>query len=118
LGTTSTPVTVQITPESKPAVPTWMGEVAAFAHVLTHTGMLKTIQEEVRFARARFGYYDLIDFVAVLIGYILSGEPTLPLPDLDLTPPVLSPPFTWPHLATVLFLMSFNHQAVFPALCW
>jgi len=54
-----------------------MGEVAAFAHVLTHTGMLKTIQEQVRFARARFGQYDLIDFVAVLIGYVLSGEPTL-----------------------------------------
>ncbi len=53
-----------------------MGEVAAFAHVLTHTGMLKTIQEQVRFARARFGQYDLIDFVAVLIGYVLSGEPT------------------------------------------
>jgi hypothetical protein len=54
-----------------------MGEVAAFAHVLTHTGVLKTIQEQVRFARARFGSYDLVDFVAVLIGYILSGEPTL-----------------------------------------
>jgi hypothetical protein len=54
-----------------------MGEVAAFAHVLTQTGMLKTIQEQVRFARARFGYYDLVDFVAVLIGYLLSGEPTL-----------------------------------------
>jgi hypothetical protein len=39
--------------------------------------MLKTIQEQVRFARARFGYYDLVDFVAVLIGSILSGEPTL-----------------------------------------
>lgn len=54
-----------------------MGEVATCAQVLTHTGMLKTIQEQVRFARARFGQYDLIDFVAVLIGYILSGEPTL-----------------------------------------
>jgi hypothetical protein len=54
-----------------------MGEVAAFAHVLTHTGALKTIQEQVRFARARFGSYDLVDFVSVLIGYILSGEPTL-----------------------------------------
>ena len=53
-----------------------MGEVAAFAHVLTHTGMLKTIQEQVCFSRARFGQYDLIDFVAVLIGYVLSGEPT------------------------------------------
>jgi hypothetical protein len=70
-------VTIQITPESRPAMPSWMGEVAACAQVLTHTGILKTIQEEVRFARARFGYYDLIDFVAVLIGYILSGEPTL-----------------------------------------
>jgi hypothetical protein len=54
-----------------------MGEVAAFAQVLTHTGMLHTIPEQVRFARARFGHYELIDFVAVLIGYMLSGEPTL-----------------------------------------
>ena len=77
LGTTPTPVTVQITPEPSPAVPTWMGEVAAFAHVLIHTDVLKTIQEQVCFARARFGQYDLIDFVVVLIGYILSGEPTL-----------------------------------------
>jgi hypothetical protein len=77
LNTTPTPVTVQITPEPSPAAPTWMGEVAVFAHVLTYTGMLKTIQEQVRFARARFGQYDLIDFVAVLIGYVLSGEPTL-----------------------------------------
>jgi hypothetical protein len=54
-----------------------MGEVTVFAQVLTHTGILKTIQEQVRFARARFGQYDLIDFVVVLIGYVLSGEPTL-----------------------------------------
>ena len=74
---TLSPVTIQITPESKPAIPSWMGEVAAFAQVLTHEGMLKTIQGQVRFARARFGHYDLIDFVAVLIGYILSGESTL-----------------------------------------
>jgi hypothetical protein len=54
-----------------------MGEVAAFAQVLEHTGILKTIQEQVRFTRARFGQYDLIDFVVVLIGYAVSGEPTL-----------------------------------------
>jgi hypothetical protein len=70
-------VTIQITPDSKPAMPSWMGEVAAFAQVLTHTGILKTIQDQVRFTRARFGHYDLIDFVAVLIGYMLSGELTL-----------------------------------------
>lgn len=54
-----------------------MGEVAVFAQVLSHTGMLSAIQEQVRFARARFGVYDLIDFVVVLIGYAMSGEPTL-----------------------------------------
>ena len=48
-------VTIQITPESRPAIPSWMGEVAAFAQILTHVGILKTIQERVRFARARFG---------------------------------------------------------------
>jgi len=53
------------------------GRSSSFAQVLTHTGSLKAIQEQVRFARARFGHYDLLDFVAVLIGYVLSGEPTL-----------------------------------------
>lgn len=70
-------VTIQITSESKPSTPSWMGEVAAFAQILEHTGTLKVVQNQVRFARARFGHYDLIDFVAVLIGYILSSEPTL-----------------------------------------
>src|SRR5438270_103395 len=70
-------VTIQITPDSKPAVPSWMGEVAAFAQVLSHLGIRSAIQEQVRFARTRFGTYDLIDFVAVLIGYALSGDPTL-----------------------------------------
>jgi hypothetical protein len=70
-------VTIQITPEPSPLTPSWMGEVAAFAQVLTHTAMLKEIQEQVRFARARMGTYELIDFVVVLIGYALSGEPAL-----------------------------------------
>jgi len=51
--------------------------VAAFARILTQAGILTAIQDRVRFARARFGHYDLIDFVIVLIGYGLSAEPTL-----------------------------------------
>ena len=66
---THSAVSIQITPTSLPSIPSWMGEVAAFAQVLTHAGLLKTIQEQVRFSRARFGQYDLIDFVVVLIGY-------------------------------------------------
>src|SRR6266581_2778121 len=49
----------------------------AFAQILSQTGILPAIAERVRFARARMGSYDLIDFVVVLIGYPLSGEPTL-----------------------------------------
>src|SRR6266852_9532555 len=74
---THSAVTIQITPESASSTPSWMGEVAAVAQVLSHVSILKAIQEQVRFACARFGHYDLIDFVVVLIGYALSGEPTL-----------------------------------------
>ena len=70
-------VTIQIDPQSVPSTPFWMGEVATVAQVLTHLGLLKAIQDQVRFARPRFGYYDTIDFVVVLVGYALSGEPTL-----------------------------------------
>ena len=70
-------VTVQTTPESQPSTPNWMGEVAAFAQLLSQMGILPAITERVRFARARMGTYDLIDFVVVLVGYSLSGEPTL-----------------------------------------
>jgi hypothetical protein len=54
-----------------------MGEVAAFAQILNQTGILAAIIQRVRFARARMGIYDLIDFVVVLLGYALSGEATL-----------------------------------------
>ena len=74
---TQTVLTIQIAPESRPSTPSWMGEVAVVAQVLSHMGVLKAIQEQVRFARARFGQYDLIDFVVVLIGSARSFEPTL-----------------------------------------
>ena len=47
------------------------------AQILKTSGLVNLIETKVRFARARFEQYDLIDFVAVLIGYALSGEPTL-----------------------------------------
>src|SRR6266550_8938309 len=70
-------VTIQVNPESVPSIPSWLAEGAAFAQVLISTGILKAIEERVQFARARFGQYDTIDFVVVLIGYGLSGEDTL-----------------------------------------
>src|SRR2546421_9652691 len=73
----SSNVEIQTSPESVPSMPSWMGELTIVAHYLTQLGLLEQIAERVRFARARFGTYDTIDFVVVLIGYALSGEPTL-----------------------------------------
>ena len=70
-------VTIQTSPQSVPATPSWFGEVTVMAHYLTRLSTLAAIGEQVRFARRRFGHYDVIDFVVVLIGYALSGEPTL-----------------------------------------
>jgi len=47
------------------------------AQLLKTYGLLNLIETKVRFARARFDDYDLIDFVAVLIGYALSSEASL-----------------------------------------
>src|SRR6266567_7075571 len=52
-------------------------EVALLAHTLTRLGLLAEICERVRFARKRFGTFEVIDFVVMLIGYAVSGEPTL-----------------------------------------
>lgn len=69
-------VKFQIATEARPSIPSWFAEVAAFAQILKQIGILDAIQMRVRFARARFGQYDMIDFVVILIGYALSGEPT------------------------------------------
>ena len=70
-------VHIQIAPEAAPTPPCWVGEVAILAEILKTYGLVKLIETKVRFARARFDHYELIDFVAVLIGYALSGEPSL-----------------------------------------
>jgi hypothetical protein len=69
--------TLQTSPQSVPATPMWFGEVALIAKHLAYQGIQTAIEQQVRFARRRFGKYGVIDFVVVLIGYALSGEPTL-----------------------------------------
>lgn len=54
-----------------PNTPPWFGEVRVLAQYLRHLGVLATIEEQVRFARRRFGHYDLIDFTVVLLGYAI-----------------------------------------------
>jgi len=74
---TSSHVTIQTSPQSVPSTPSWLGEVAVVAHYLNSLGLFEKIALEVRFSRRRFGIYDTIDFLCVLIGYTLSGEATL-----------------------------------------
>lgn len=68
---------IQTSSQSVPSIPSWLGEVAVIAQHLRHVGVLTTIGERVRFARRRFGYYDVVDFVIVLLGYARSFERTL-----------------------------------------
>jgi hypothetical protein len=71
------PVKIQISVQSVPSIPTWFGEVTLLAHHLNRQKILESISEQVRFARRRFGRYEMIDFVAVLFGYAVSSERTL-----------------------------------------
>ena len=70
-------VHIQTSAESVPSTPSWFGEVVLIVGHLRKQGILSKISEHVRFARRRFGHYEVIDFLAVLVGYALSGEATL-----------------------------------------
>lgn len=70
-------VTIQTSSQSAPSAPFWFGEVTLIATFLKRQGVLTAIEEQVRFARRRFGHFDTLDFVAVLVGYAVSSERTL-----------------------------------------
>lgn len=74
---TDSAVTIQTSSQSVPSTPSWFGEVALIASYMRRQGVLSAIEQRVRFARSRFGRYEVIDFVAVLVGYAISGEGTL-----------------------------------------
>src|SRR3974377_106714 len=70
-------VKIQTTSESNFATLCWFGEIVLISSYLRTHGVLSKINERVRFARRRFGHYEVIDFLAVLFGYAISGERTL-----------------------------------------
>jgi hypothetical protein len=73
----SSSVRIQTSASSAPSPPSWFGEVALLSQYLRQQRVLAAISEQVHFARRRFGHFEVIDFVAVLFGYALSGERTL-----------------------------------------
>ena len=70
-------VHIQAALTSVPSAPSWFGEVAVVSHAFNHFGLSKAIEERMRFVHSRMGKYEMIDFVAMLIGYAVSGERTL-----------------------------------------
>ena len=68
---------IQTSAESVPSPPSWFGEVVLMTAHLRKHNVLAKISERVRFARRRDVCYEVIDFLAVLFGYAISGERTL-----------------------------------------
>src|SRR5438132_11252341 len=71
------PTSIQTSERSAPLPPPWFGEVVLIVGHLRKQGVFDAITQRVRFARRRFGRYEVIDFVAVLFGYAISSERTL-----------------------------------------
>jgi len=70
-------IEVQTTSENRFSVPAWFAEVVIIARYLEKKGLLEAFAQQVRLVRGRFGTYEPIDFLALLIGYAISGERTL-----------------------------------------
>jgi hypothetical protein len=66
-------VIIQTSSHSVPATPCWFGEAVVIAQYLRRRDVLAKKSSRVRFARRRFGRYEVIDFLAVLLGYAVSG---------------------------------------------
>ncbi|GHO77851.1 hypothetical protein KSD_56220 [Ktedonobacter sp. SOSP1-85] len=58
-------------------MPAWFAEVVILSQHLTSKGLLVAFTHQVRFVRGRFGNYEPLDFLALLLGYAISGERTL-----------------------------------------
>jgi hypothetical protein len=70
-------IEVQTSPLDRLSVPPWFAEVVIMTQHLARKGLLEAFAHQVRLVRGRFGTYEPIDFLALLIGYAISGERTL-----------------------------------------
>ncbi len=69
-------IEVHTSPVNRPSVPVWFAEVVIIVQHLAANGLLDAFAHQVRLVRGRFGTYEPIDFLALLIGYAISGERT------------------------------------------
>ncbi len=69
-------IEIQTSPVDRFSVPEWFAEVVIVAQHLAMNELLEAFAHQVRLVRGRFGSYEPIDFLALLIGYAISGERT------------------------------------------
>src|SRR5258708_37636278 len=70
-------IEIQSSEEPRPTLPAWFAEVVIVVQFLATKGVLDAFAHQVCLVRGRFGRYEPIDFLALLIGYAISGERTL-----------------------------------------
>ncbi len=70
-------IEVQTSSVHRPSVPAWLAEVVILSQHLTAKGVLEAFAHQVRLVRGRFGSYEPLDFLVLLIGSAVSGERTL-----------------------------------------
>jgi hypothetical protein len=70
-------IEVQTSAVHRPSVPAWFAEVVILSQHLTAKGLLEAFAQQVRLVRGRFGSYEPLDFLVLLIGYAVSRERTL-----------------------------------------
>lgn len=70
-------IEVQTSPVNRFSVPPWFAEVVILTQHLATNEHLEAIAYQIRLVRGRFGSYEPIDFLALLLGYAISGERTL-----------------------------------------
>ncbi len=70
-------IEVYTSPVDRPSVPAWFAEIVIIVQHLATKGLLDAFAHQVRLMRGRFGSYETLDFLALLIGYAVSGERTL-----------------------------------------
>lgn len=112
---------IQVDPTDSPSTPSLYAKMvigplkqgqSRVEPALQRYGVLGAIKECVRFVLARMGKYELIDFVAMLMEYAVSGEPTLRAfggcPGGNGSPVMLAlpPPHPWK-----LFFTGFLHRS-------
>jgi hypothetical protein len=70
-------IEVQTSPEGRASIPQWFAEVVLLTQYLRANGLLQAVEQQVRLVRGRFGSYEPLDFLALLLGYAISEERTL-----------------------------------------